>query len=106
MNTQTLGQRLRQARERKKMTQQQLGDIIGIARESIHGIEDGSTKNPRCIEKLAKVLEVSPGWLRFGDEKIDALDVESLEVAEMFNGLSPELRKAAFAAIKALKASS
>ncbi len=99
----TLALRLKAARERNNMSQQDLADVIGTSRESIQHIEDGRTKNPRKLEQIAKALDVSPAWLRFGNEKIDKLDADSLEVAQIFNGLDDQARAVALATLKALK---
>ena len=101
--TLTIGQRLKMAREIAGVTQQELADHIKISRESIQHIEGGRTKNPRNIEPIAKFLNVSASWLRFGDKNIDKLDKESLEFATAFNNLPTEARKVISATLKALK---
>jgi len=67
----TFGKRLRDARRAKRMTQKALALAIGLkSKQDICQIE--SRSDPQLlgrIEALAKVLEVSPAWLAFGDGK-------------------------------------
>lgn len=65
----TFGQRLRQARQSKKMTQDQLAKAVGYkARQGICNHEkDLHDPSRATIEALAKVLDVNPCWLAFGD---------------------------------------
>jgi len=63
----TLAKRLIEAREKSGLTQAQLAEKVGIKQQSIYQIEDGQTKKPRHIEKIAEVLNVSSSWLLFGE---------------------------------------
>lgn len=65
-----IGERLKQARLKKQMTQDQLGQALGgLTGPTISAIESGTAKtfrDPDLILKAAKVLSVSPIWLQFG----------------------------------------
>lgn len=77
----TLAARLRYARERKGLTQEELARAVGTSQQVINHIEIGKTKKPRKIERIAQVLDVSPAWLQFGIEELDALDKDAVMLA-------------------------
>lgn len=52
----TLGERIREARERMGMTQQQLGDAVGAARETVGNWELGTTSPRNKLGKLREIL--------------------------------------------------
>ena len=62
--------RLRAARQAACMTQGAVGAALNPAhtRKNVCKWEHGQTEpNLRTVEQLAKVLDVSPCWLAFGD---------------------------------------
>lgn len=61
-----ISKRVRERRKELGMTQYQLADLVGTAQTSIQKIERGDTKNPRNIEALARALQCTPEYLRFG----------------------------------------
>lgn len=67
----TIGERIRAAREEKKMTQEELGTICGTTKQSIFKYETGVITNiPRDkMEKIASALEVTPTYLMGWDTK-------------------------------------
>ena len=64
---QTVGGRIRDARERKEMTQNELAKRFGITRSGIAQWESDTT-SPSIYktEEIAKLLETTPQWLAFG----------------------------------------
>jgi transcriptional regulator with XRE-family HTH domain len=59
-----LGQRLRQAREQRGYTQEQLADRLGIGQQQIHRWEAGkSDPSSQAIADLARTLEVTADYL-------------------------------------------
>ncbi len=66
-----LGNRLRSARRRKGMTQEQLALQSGTSQTVIQKIENGKSLRPRKINEIAKVLDVNPAWLQFGAPHAD-----------------------------------
>ncbi len=68
----TLGERLRWARERKLLSQQDVSDRTGVMVATISRIENGRhSRRPLrvTLESLAEALDVSPTWLVFGEEE-------------------------------------
>ncbi|MGI8405297.1 MAG: helix-turn-helix domain-containing protein [Thermomicrobiales bacterium] len=71
----TIGQRLRDARERRFMTQEELGKRANVQSVTISRIEnDRQASRPRIstIRKLAEALGDDPGWIMFGEVSEDA----------------------------------
>lgn len=79
---QTLAQRLRYARERKGLSQEDLAKLAGTTQQNIQNIEAGVVKAPRKIGAIAKALGESPAWLQFGTEAIDKLDADAIALAQ------------------------
>lgn len=61
----TLGDRLKEARKRKGLTQEELGALIGVQKAAIHKYENNVVVNLKrsTIHKLAKALDVTPTYL-------------------------------------------
>jgi transcriptional regulator with XRE-family HTH domain len=64
-----LPERLRAARERMYLNQSKLSLLAGLGRVTVYNIEEQRTQGNVgiiTVEKLAKVLHVSPCWLAYG----------------------------------------
>lgn len=64
-----LASRLREARERMYLNQSKLSLLAGLGRVTVYNIEEQRTQGNVgivTVEKLAKVLRVSPCWLAYG----------------------------------------
>lgn len=72
-----VGERVREARERKGLSQRRLAELVGVREGSIGGWERGNTPWER-ISELARVLEVHPEWLYSGRDPLEA-QVEALQ---------------------------
>jgi len=70
-----LSDRIRNARERAKLSQAQLAMLCGISQPSLSDLESGKTKSLRgkTLLRLAEALGQSPEWLADGNGKADAL---------------------------------
>ena len=67
---QTLGERVRVARDRKLWTQRDLSEATGITEATISRIENEKYhRRPfrGTLEAIAEALDVSPVWLAFGE---------------------------------------
>ena len=62
----SIAERVKARRKELGLTQYQLADLVGIAQTAIQRLEKGDTKNPRNIEALARALQCTPEYLRFG----------------------------------------
>ncbi len=66
----TTGERIRQARKARNMTQTELAEKLGVKFSAIHKYETGLVVNLKreTIAALAKALDVSPSWLMCLDD--------------------------------------
>ena len=80
-----LGQKMREARKNKELTQQELSDLSHVSVKQIANIEKGKT-NPSylILRALAKVLHISLDLLSFFILLILKLDFQSLLFLERF----------------------
>jgi putative transcriptional regulator len=67
----TMGDRIRLLRQSKSLTQEQLGDRVGVSKVSVSQWETGSTANIRLRTFLAlcEELGTNPQYLIFGPER-------------------------------------
>lgn len=65
-----IGTRVRAARDKLNLNQQQLSKQSGVPLPTLKNIEGGRTKSPhtKTLEGLAQALRVAPGYLRTGEE--------------------------------------
>lgn len=77
-----MGNRIKQLREEKGMTLEELGDKVGVGKSTVRKWETGMIANMKRdkISKLADALNVSPGYLMGWevpepDEAEDLMDV-------------------------------
>lgn len=89
----TLGERVRRHRRALNLTQKQLGELSGLERVSISGIERGAQEPSRTkVRALARVLKVSPRYLEYGpDLPIDpvAANIPTPVYSDLSGNLSP-----------------
>ncbi|MFF2156091.1 helix-turn-helix domain-containing protein [Paenibacillus chitinolyticus] len=65
-----LGLRLKKARENKRLTQQQVAEILGISNGTISGYERNyRDPDTEILKKMANLYEVSLDWLHDRNEK-------------------------------------
>lgn len=67
----TMGNRIRQLREARKLTQEQLGAEVGVSKSAVSQWEDDSTKNIKLVTflKLCEVLRTDPPYLIWGADR-------------------------------------
>ena len=59
-----LGQRIRDARRQKGLTQEKLGELCGLSTAHVGHVERGSRiPSPEALLSISQVLEVSADWL-------------------------------------------
>lgn len=72
------GERLRQLRKQKNLTQKQLAELVGVTNSIISFYEVGDRMpSPEMIVKLAKALNVSTDYL-LGMNKNETIDISDL----------------------------
>lgn len=97
-------ERLIRLRKEKGLSQEQLGDKIGLKRSAIHKMEKGITVNPKrsTVEKLAKLFGVSGSYILCMTNNKNSIDEEvtaqtfANEVKALLNktdGLSDQQKK-------------
>ena len=64
-----LGQKIKEARKAKGMTQQELGDIVGLQKSAIAKYESGRVVNIKrsTLQKIAGALNIRPSELIFDE---------------------------------------
>lgn len=70
---QDIGARIAVARKEAGLTQEELGDIVGVSTRSIQGYEYGDVPPYRYINKIAEVVNRSVAWLLHGEEAEDTI---------------------------------
>jgi len=91
---QTIGDRIREAREANGWSQQQLGDFVGVSRAAVSQWESGETKGLKAenLVMAAIKLRVRVEWLVFGTEPMvpiggmgchEAMDVKQIRKANL-----------------------
>lgn len=102
-----VGATIREARLQKGLTQQELGDMLGVSKPTVAKWESGMTINiPRKHQaKLAEILGLSADYL-IGTEPVDPeelaanladyyRDRDLQEIAKLYRVLSPEHKRQA-----------
>lgn len=91
----TLAMRLKQARLKKKLTQEELAETVGIKQQAVQRIEAGKVKSTSYVVQLARALDVTPEWLALGETET----ITSVETS-LTDTVSPAI---AFASVPLLK---
>lgn len=63
-----LGQRVKQAREALNLTQEDLGQMVGMSQAAIHALEKRDSQSTRKLFQLAKALKKTPEYLLTGND--------------------------------------
>ena len=66
----TIGDRVRQRREKLGLTQSELARQIGVSPQSIQQLESGEVKQPKYIFDLQVALKTDAGWLQYGKTEV------------------------------------
>ena len=73
MSEDTFAFRLKVLLEHKKLSLQQVADVVGISRPAVHKWTRGGEIDYSNLRKLASFLDVNWVWLRYGDEAVKDL---------------------------------
>lgn len=65
MNNVEIGKRIKQARDSKSLSQEELGSQLGLNKSTIQRYESGQVQRIKLpiLENMAKILGVNPSWL-------------------------------------------
>lgn len=102
----SLGDRLREERDKKGLTQKDLARLAGCEQPVISDLEKGVSKGSKHLIRFAKILGVSPFWLEDGtspkhiQERND--DPAIVELVELLAPLSETQRLEIIGAVKLL----
>ena len=98
-----LGQKIKKARLERGLTQQELGDIVGVQKSAIAKYENGRVVNIKrsTLQKIASALELRPSELIFNESPKEAAnlhakiltDHELMKVIKVYHSLSEEKQK-------------
>lgn len=68
-----IGQRIKNARIAKDLTQEQLGELIGVQKSAIAKYESGRVVNIKrsTLKKLSDILDIRPSELIFNAEEVE-----------------------------------
>lgn len=89
-----VGARVKEARMRKRLSQAQLADLLGLTPPYISNIETGKQNmSITALAKISDVLEVSADWL-LRNNTADALAITADELRELLADCTPAERMA------------
>lgn len=103
-----LGERIRMARKRRKLSGPKLAERLGISPQAISQWETGKTGPERqIIPALTKELRITEDWLFHGQEPLPSLGPDDLEIfleqlIEVAKGIPEAQRGPAMLVLKAL----
>lgn len=89
----TFGQRLKELREARKLTQDQVAQAVGIKQGSFTQLETGKSKRPSSVTltRLGRYFEVDPEWLLTGKGQqtpVETFSEAETELILLFRALS------------------
>lgn len=98
------GQKIRNARIAKGLTQQELGDMVGVQKSAIAKYENGKVVNIKrsTMQKIASALNMRPSELIFEEDSPEEIadfhvriltDIELVEALKDYYKLSSENQK-------------
>ena len=108
-----IGQKIKKARLERGLTQQELGDMVGVQKSAIAKYENGRVINIKrsTLQKIAKALNIRPSELLFVDTPKESAslharvvtDFELMEAIKDYYLLSEENQKMVRDLIRSLK---
>lgn len=74
-----IGKKIKNARISKGLTQEQLGNLVGVQKSAIAKYESGRVVNIKrsTLQKIAKVLDIRPSELIFEDSPVETAEFHS-----------------------------
>lgn len=88
-----IGERLRQIREEKGLTQEAFGAPLGYSKNSISSIEKGAANiSKRGIYAFGYWYGLSLDWILYGEGSKYSENAQQKEIIQTFNSFSPDLQ--------------
>lgn len=80
----TTGERIKALRLEKNMSQEELGEKVGVQKAAINKYETGIVVNLKrgMISKLADALDTTPGYLMGWEDEAEEIKDETMRLAE------------------------
>jgi transcriptional regulator with XRE-family HTH domain len=94
----TIGRRIAQARREAGLTQEELGQLIGVTTRSVQGYEAGNVIPFRHLRKLESATGKSRGWLLYGDEGSGSVGDVATTLAALVAQIAEDAERIALAA--------
>jgi transcriptional regulator with XRE-family HTH domain len=88
----TMGERIKRLRTERGLTQEELGNRVGLKRAAINKYEKGNVENMKrsIVEKMSAIFDVTPSYLMALDEDSDS------NILTIYNKLNDVNKKAAY----------
>lgn len=95
MNEKEIGNRIKEVREQKNMTLQDIADKVGIARSTVQRYESGLIKKIKLpvIQAIANALSVNPSWLIGKSDTINIPKSEPIQVFSLSRAEEEHIKK-------------
>ncbi len=98
-----IGDRVRQARAKRHMSQMDLAEAAGLSTSFISNVEMGrQSMNIRALVSISNVLGVSTDWLLRNDTQA-ALHISSEELYQELSDCTPQEREAILKVVQSMK---
>lgn len=91
----SMGDRIKRLRLQHNLTQEELGNKVGLKRAAINKYEKGNVENMKrsIIEKMSSVFDVSPSYLMALDENYDSSQKNNQNILTIYNKLEEPRQK-------------
>ena len=103
MEPSTLGERFKQARKQLRLTRRQVAERANTSEQQIVKVEEGKSKMPRNLDRLATVVKRTPMQLLYGAIKDDYLDPDLMDLFTGISRLPKETHQHFYALLESFK---
>ena len=84
----TIGERIKEFRKAKKITQQELADALNLKRQTVASYEIGVvTPSERTLSDICRVFNVDPCWLETGEGEMFRAESADAELTRLVGEL-------------------
>ncbi len=99
-----MNNRIKSLREAFSLTQEQLGEMLGVHKAAVAKYESGAVENLKrgTVEKMAEIFKVSPSFILGWSDNPQELKPDELRLLELFGQLNPLGKKEAIKSVAEL----